>query len=352
MPFSPEATVTRSSRESKGRAFGASFALLLCVLSNAGAVEGAGNATQPPAKANPAATNAVVPHTATVGMYLFDLRNLNPAAGTFTCDFWIWSQSQDAANIISDLQFINAERVVWYVEGKPDAKGINCYKRRGTGTFRTVWRLADYPFDAQKLVIALEYSLRDSSKLILQPDTTNSGISDKNLPPDWKLTGFSIKPENVVFASNLGDPNLQSGHGDFSRLIATVDIARNNPAEFWGLTSTAYVAAILMLFSFFMDAELAGTRYALLGAAFLATVLSLKTTVSGLGEFGTRADQIHFIVIGFIFGALVCTLILNTLFHRKVDPHKIRIYSAFGALAFFVAFILSNIILLRHNAVL
>ena len=104
MPFSPEATVTRSSRGSKGRAFGASFALLLCVLSNAGAVEGAGNATQPPAKANPAATNAVAPHTATVGMYLFDLRNLNPAAGTFTCDFWIWSQSQDAANIISDLQ--------------------------------------------------------------------------------------------------------------------------------------------------------------------------------------------------------------------------------------------------------
>jgi hypothetical protein len=112
------------------------------------------------------------------------------------------------------------------------------------------------------------------------------------------------------------------------------------------------VAAILMLFSFFMDAELAGTRYALLGAAFLATVLSLKTTVSGLGEFGTRADQIHFIVIGFIFGALVCTLILNTLFHRKVDPHKIRIYSAFAALAFFVAFVLSNIILLRHHAVL
>jgi drug/metabolite transporter superfamily protein YnfA len=331
------------------------------LLSNAEAVEGTGSGPQASAdknsqgaavKANPVATNAVTPHTATIGMYLFDLRNLNPAAGTFTCDFWIWSQSQDAANIISDLQFINAERMVWYVEGKPDAKGVNCYKRRGTGTFRTNWRLADYPFDAQKLVIAMEYSLRDSSKLILQPDTTNSGISDKNLPPDWKLTGFSIKPENVVFASNLGDPNLQAGHGDFSRLIATVDISRNNPAEFWGLTSTAYVAAILMLFSFFMDAELAGTRYALLGAAFLATVLSLKSTVSGLGEFGTRADQIHFIVIGFIFGALVCTLILNTLFHRKVNPHKIRIYSAFGGLVLFVAFILSNIILLRHHAVL
>ena len=339
----------------------ASLALLLCLAIHAVAVESetpgakqpsGKNAPTAPSKANTVATPQVTPNAATIGMYLFDLRNLNPAAGTFTCDFWIWSQSQDAANIISDLQFINAERVVWYVEGKPDAKGINCYKRRGTGTFRTHWKLTDYPFDAQKLVIALEYSLRDSSKLILQPDTTNSRISDKNLPPDWKLTGFSIKPENVVFASNLGDPNLQSGHGDFSRLIATVDIARNNPAEFWGLTSTAYVAAILMLFSFFMDAELAGTRYALLGAAFLATVLSLKTTVSGLGEFGTRADQIHFIVIGFIFGALVCTLALNTLFHRKVDPHKIRIYSAFGALVFFAAFVLSNLILLRHHAVL
>jgi hypothetical protein len=103
-----------------------------------------------------------------------------------------------------------------------------------------------------------------------------------------------------------------------------------------------------MLFSFFMDAEVVGTRYALLGAAFLATVLSLKSTVSGLGECGTRADQIHFIVISFIFAALICTLFFNTLFHRKVDPHKIRVYSAFTGFGFFVAFVISNLILLHH----
>ena len=340
-------------------AFVAAATLLLFLGTDAGAVETKGAGIQqaadknsPVATAKPisngAATNAVAPHTATIGMYLFDLRNLNTAIGTFTCDFWIWSQSQDGANVISDLQFINAERVVWYVEGKPDAKGLNCYKRRGTGTFRTHWALAEYPFDTQKLLITMEYSLRDSTKLVLEPDTANSGISAKNFPPEWNLTGFSLKPENVVFDSNLGDPNLQSGHGEFSRLIATVGISRKDPSEFWGLTSTAYVAAILMLFSFFMDAELPGTRYALLGAAFLATVLSLKTTVSGLGEFGTRADQIHFIVIGFIFGALVCTLALNTLCHHQVTPHKIRVYSAYCALVFLVAFVISNLLLLHH----
>jgi hypothetical protein len=290
------------------------------------------------------------PETALVGIYLFDLRDLSPAKGTFTCDFWIWSQSKDPSNIISDLQFINAERVVWYAEAKPEAKGLNCIKRRGTGTFRMGWRLKGYPYDSQTLPVQMEYTLKDSSKVELLPDTANSGVSLKNFPVGWKLSGFELAPGKTEVSSNLGDPNLPTGHGEFSLLQAIVKITRTDTAEYWGLISSAWVAAVMMLVSYFMDSVNPASRYALLGAALFATVISLRSALAGLGDFGTRVDQFHLIVIGYIIGALVVTLGLNTLSHRKVEEHRLRVYSALGALFVVLSFIAVNLLLMRHHA--
>lgn len=291
------------------------------------------------------------PESATVGIYLIDIRDLSPAKGTFTCDFWIWSQSTGAENVLGELQFVNAERVVWYAEGKPEVKGMNCFKRRGTGVFRMGWNLRHYPYDSQILPIQMEYTLRDVAKMKLLPDTSNSGVSAKNIPTGWKMTGFELQPDTVAYTSNLGDPNLGNARGEFSRLTAIIDLSRRDTAEYWTLVSSAYVAVVMMLVSFFMEIDKPASRFGLLGASLFASVISLRSALAGLGNFGTLADQLHLIVIGCIILALGVTIALNQLFHRGVAEKKLRLASIVTAVVVAVSFACINFLLIhRHPA--
>lgn len=305
---------------------------------------------QAPAAAAMATKPAPV-ETATVGIYLIDIRDLSPAKGTFACDFWIWSQSTGSENVLSELQFVNAERVTWYAEGKPEVKGMNCYKRRGTGVFRMGWNLKNYPYDAQVLPIQMEYTLRDAAKMVLLPDTANSGVTTRNLPFGWTMTGFELEPDTVVFSSNLGDPNLGNAHGEFSRLTAMIDLSRRDTAEYWTLVSSAYVAVVMMLVSYFMEIDKPASRFALLGASLFASVISLRSALAGLGNFGTLADRIHLLVIGFILFSLGVTITLSQLHHRGIDDKKLRLGSIVMAGVVAVSFACINLVLvLRHPA--
>ncbi len=324
------------------------------------ALGGGGTKTAPAAKVPETTSSAsapspaaavTTPEVATVGIYLIDIRDLSPAKGTFTCDFWIWSQTPGAENVLAELQFVNAERVTWYAEGKPEVKGLNCYKRRGTGVFRMGWNLRHYPYDAQILPIQMEYTLRDAAKIKLLPDTSNSGVSDKNIPIGWKMTGFELQSDTVAYTSNLGDLNLGTAHGEFSRLTAIIDLSRHDTVEYWILVSSAYVAVVMMLVSYFMEIDKPASRFGLLGASLFASVISLRSALAGLGSFGTLADQFHLIVIGYIILALIVTITLNQLHHRGYDEKRLRLASIVAAGVVAVSFACLNLALVwRHPA--
>jgi len=292
-------------------------------------------------------TNAERPDEFTIGIYLFNVRDVNTGKGTFTSDFCIWSQSTNTGNIISELQFANAERVVWAVEGAPNVPKLSCIKRCGTGTFRMKWGLHEYPNDSQKLKIAIDYTLEDSSKLILKPDLLNSGISKENIPQGWSFKSFKIEPVSLVLSSNLGDSTLGNGRATFPGLEVSLEIARNDLIEYWSMTIIAYATVIMMFLSFFIDCTNT-SRLGILGAAFIACIISLRTSMAVINNFDNRVAWLHFIVIGFITFSVIVTAVLAYLTHHKFDPQKLRNYSmALGVIAL-CFFILTNFLLLRH----
>lgn len=325
-------------------------ALLGLSLPLAGATTNAptGAPAKPPAAASKVAASS--PQTAEVGIYIIDLRDLSPAKGTFTCDFWIWSRTQIQENILSELQFVNAEKVLWYAEAKPEVPGMTCYKRRGTGVFRMGWNLSRYPFDTQLLPIQMEYTLKDSSRILLTADTANSGISTKNLPPGWKLKAFALETDTVTYSSNLGDSGLGAARGEFARATAMIDVSRNDTAEYWSLVSSAYVGLVMMLVSYFMEVDKPASRFALLGASLFATVISLRSALAGLGNIGTLADRFHLLVIGFIIFSLGFTIFLSQLHHRGFDDRRLRLWSVMTAGAVAATFACINFLLYRSHA--
>ena len=217
--------------------------------------------------------------------------------------------------------------MIWSVEGKPEVKGLNCIKRSGTGVFRMSWNFTNYPYDSQKLHIPIIYTLKDDSKIVLIPDQASSGISKANVPSGWKLKGFSIEPTKLVIDSNLGDPNLGTGYGEFCGIDTTIVIERQDPTEYWTMTLIAYATAFMFVVSFFIDCSNT-SRLGLLGAAFIACIISLRTSLAALGVFGTSVDWLHAVVMGYIIFAVICTAILHFfLTHYNVNHKTIRNYS-------------------------
>lgn len=304
-------------------------------------------AAKPPTPA-PSATPAPVIESATVGIYLMNIRDMSTTRGTFSCDFWIWSKSMGQENILADLQFLNAEKVIWYTETKPEIAGMTCYKRRGTGTFRMNWNLKHYPYDSQVLPIQMEYSLRDNSKIMLKPDTENSGINRDNIPQDWTVKGFALKPETSTYDSNLGDPALGQAKGSFSILTAIIDMTRHDAEEYWSIVSIAYVAVVMMLVSFFTEVH-TPNRLTLLGAALFANIISMRSAFLGLGTFGTLADQFHLMVAGFIVLSLAITVWLTVMHHNGSDSKKLRYWSMMIGIVVAILFAACNIWLVRSH---
>ncbi len=262
----------------------------------------------------------------TIGLYLFNIRDVNSGKGTFTSDFCIWSQAPNIDNIIGELQFANADRIVWSVEGKSQVNGLECVKRSGTGVFRMNWDFKNYPYDGQKLKILMNYTVKDASKVVLNPDEESSGISMENIPSGWELKGFNMEPVQLVYDSNLGDPNLGAAHGEFSGIEISIDIERKDSAEYWMMTLIAYATAFMFMVSFFIDSTNT-SRLGMLAAAFIACVISLRTSLSVLGVFGTSVDRLHLVVMGYIIFAVICTAILSYLVHHNVSAKMIRFYS-------------------------
>lgn len=297
-----------------------------------------------PAQARP----TPVLETATVGIYIMNIRDMSPARGTFSCDFWIWAKTTTQENILADLQFLNAEKVIWYTETKPEIAGMTGYKRRGTGTFRMNWNLKHYPYDSQVLPIQMEYSLRDSTKIILKPDTINSGINRENIPPDWSVKEFVLRPETSTYASNLGDPTIGEAKGSFSLLTAVINMTRHDAQEYWSIVSIAYVAVVMMLVSFFTEVH-TPNRLTLLGAALFANIISMRSAFLGLGTFGTLADQFHLMVAGFIVLSLAVTVLLTVLHYHGEDPKKLRHWSMMIGIVVTILFALSNLWLVQSH---
>lgn len=284
-----------------------------------------------------------------LGVYILEIRDLNPADGTFAAEFWIWSQAATDADILGRLEFLNADRVSFHSESKGESSGIYWTKRRAAGTFRLHWDMKRFPFDSQQLEILTQYNGNDAGQMVLKPDTENSGFPPELAIGGWKIDRMEMTGENVVYNSSLGNPAL-SGRSVHPLIAAVVDITRTETSGYWKLMAAAYVAMIMCLVSFLLDFETPGPRYGLIGAGMFAAVINFRSAGIALGADGTLVDRLHLLILGFLALSLFLTLLFNALARRGVAVKNLRFANGVAFLAAAVIFIGLNMVLYRQVA--
>ena len=262
--------------------------------------------------------------TVPLGIYMVELGDFDPKSSSFRANFWLWAVTPSRmSNWIQTLDYptgIDVKKITAkenLVDGKLWAS-VNVM-----GKFRTDWNLKDFPINRPSLQIQIEETSLDSSNLFFSADKINSSAKDALLPTGWRIHNFSIESGSHRYTTNFGDPSKTSqSSSEYSEVRIRIELERESFAVFWKMTIIPYLAAILVLLSFFFvfrfEILVIGRIQIIIGSLFAAS-LSMRGGTSELGtaDVFTLLDSIHMTTF-----VLILITFLWTITSDKILPHN------------------------------
>ena len=285
-----------------------SISLVLCLLS-------LGRSGIAPAQ-QPDATNAQAaePTTSLTGIFVTSLHDLDTVNGSFGVDYWVWSVSPGERNALESMEFLDAEQVETELDLTVE-RGENLWlQRKVSATVRQNWDLTNFPFDRHVLEVEMEEGIDDAATLTYRPDTANSGYSEDIELQGWRITDFQLREHTIDYATTFGDPAASDDKSSYSRLVASMEVERQNKTIFFKLIAGAYVAIAISLLTFLMlptESTMFSGRLSVLVGALFATVIGMQMGREALGATETLSlvDKVHIIAMIYIFAAALMALI-------------------------------------------
>ncbi|MDP1738135.1 MAG: hypothetical protein Q8L23_11935 [Caulobacter sp.] len=290
--------------------------------------------------------------TCRIGVYFTSVHNVDTAAGTFDADFWMWSVCPTAdVKPLETMQFLNAEAV----EGQLDSslpRGKSWWSSRMfSGTFRQDFRLANYPFDHQELVVKLEESVLDTRGLRYAVDTVESGVDESLSTPGWTISDLNLTAGATTRATTFGDPSLPGGKSSYAS--ARIVLKANRAAKasnFIKATFPLFIAAFLALISMAFDVVETETfmgRMGALGSILFAVVLSYVSLDQLVGQHQGLyfLDQIHFAALLLLLLATAWSVPAHRVAGRWVDEDTARLWDLRVTLTLLGLYVIANAVM-------
>ena len=290
----------------------------------------------------------------TIGVYLSSLYELDMNAGSYSADFWIWSESQ-----IKDKFSLNTVELgllhgkfpvdisLKYQENLDNS--ISFENRKIRGTFLHDFNLNLFPFDKQFLRFSVEGT--DSTDEMNFFPSTNSGFNNLIEVPGWRIASFKLINTEINHGTNFGYPKYIP-NVKYPQIIAEIELVRNSPYLFLKLSIGLFIAILIAALSCAMPVksdDLFGSRITFLGGALLAAVLNQQFVDSKAGAINsiTLIDIIHLVGISMIGCLFIATIFLRYLCIKTNWENKIqKIDTIFGYFVLILFILISTILIL------
>jgi hypothetical protein len=296
------------------------------------------------------------PEHVIIGVWVTQIYDLDPTAGSFTASFWLWTRHR-GGNLrpLDTIHILGAKKV----DSEPTLTQVKAGQVWDQKFFRAVihytWELREYPFDEHNFVIRFEEGLYDGEALVYVPDRMQSGIDTTALGSRWSIGSFDFETQLRRSPTTYGDPALAKPKSVSADGVITVYAERRQTIIFAKLLIGAYVALLLALLSYRIKTDqptLFSARLGLLVGSLFATVVNLRSTESVLGRTDdfTLVDKIHITISLYILVAAVSALISRRFCERDgvALSRRIDLISMIITAAIFAA---TNIVMIS-NAVI
>jgi hypothetical protein len=286
------------------------------------------------------------PDTVKVGSYIISVHDINFHGKEYTVRFWLWLLYDNLEfdfptqiDIPNAKQIDKPEVIMDMVDGKMwQLMKMKCVMKQN-------WRVGDFPFDKQRLVVHIENSIYDNSSLVFVPDEMGSTF-DRELTLDgWHISNFNVNTNTHEYTTVFGDPSTDMLHSEYASFNIVLDIER----EAWGLFMKIfigmYIAFMISILSFTTKPSELEPRFGLPVGGLFAAVGNKYIIDSLLPESSTftLVDTLHATTFMAIFTTLLVSAIALK-YHDNGRPEISNKVNYFGSRIVIITYIVVNIL--------
>src|SRR5699024_5433864 len=95
------------------------------------------------------------------------------------------------------------------------------------------WRIEKFPFDQQRLRLAIENSQYDSKSLVFSKDTLGKHFDPRFFLRGWNIDSLDISTGTKSYETTFGDESLAKPHVEYSSFRIRLTIHRDAMELFW-----------------------------------------------------------------------------------------------------------------------
>jgi hypothetical protein len=262
------------------------------------------------------------PTTVHVGIFVFDVTDVDDVEQTFTADVIVhlrWSDPRLAAEADESrtldlaevwhprIQIVNERRAFRKLTEQVNAtpEGGVTYRQRFSGTFVVPLDLRDFPADKQVLPVRLVFPDHGEQELQLEIDTETTGRSPIFNIPDWTIGDGKSRVDPVVFTPGM------------SKASVLYELKAHRQIQYYYLNVLVPLVLIVCMSwaAFWIDPENSGSQIGVATSSILTLIayrFMLGNLLPKLG-YMTRLDYFILASTILVFVTLIEVLITTAL---------------------------------------
>lgn len=285
------------------------------------------------------------PDTVTIGAYTISIHDIDFHNKEYTTRFWLWVlyNNNDKFDFPNQLDIPNAKSI-----DKPEVISDTVDNRvwqlmKMKCVMKQNWKVKDFPFDQQRLVLHVENSIYDRNSLVFVPDELGSTY-DRELTLDgWKITDFKVTTSNSEYTTVFGDPSSDMLHSEYASFNIEIDIERNAWGLFMKIFIGMYIAFMISVLSFTTQPTELEPRFGLPVGGLFAAVGNKYIIDSLLPESSafTLVDSLHAATFLAIFSTLLVSAV-SLRFHYKGNVNTCQKINYWGSRVVIAAYVIVN----------
>jgi hypothetical protein len=286
------------------------------------------------------------PDTVKIGAYVISVHDINFHDKEYIIRFWLWMLYDNPTFDFShQIDIPNAKEIEKPVPLMDLIDGQTWQLMKMKCTMKQNWKVEDFPFDKQKLIVHVENSIYDKNKLVYVLDEAGSTF-DRELTLDgWHISEFNVNTSLHEYTTVFGDPSSNMLHSEYASFNITMEIERNAWGLFLKIFIGMYIAFLISIISFSLKPSELEPRFGLPVGGLFAAVGNKYIIDSLLPESTsfTLVDTLHTITFLSILATLLVSAISLT-YHDKGLAQKSIVANRIGSRIVIVLYLVVNVI--------
>lgn len=285
------------------------------------------------------------PDTVRAGAYIISVHDINFHNKEYTSRFWLWFLHKNPEfDFTTQLDITNAKSIEAPEAIMDTVAGKQWTMMKMKCVMKENWKVHDFPFDKQHLVMKIENSIYDINSLIFAPDTKGSLFGDEETIDGWEISNFKISAGTNDYKTGFGDPRPHRQQQTFSELVVEMDIERDAFGLFMKIFIGMYIAFLISMLSFTPHPSELEPRFGLPVGGLFAAVGNKYIIDSLLPETSdfTLVDTLHAMTFMAIFTTLLISAIALKM-HDKGKTEQCLTLSRRGGRIIIVSYLVLNI---------